>query len=124
MNLGQLIGEQKLRIWQLEDELESRNIRIVATNTSAPPASPESPHAVRLVETGPAVTHRRGMNRGIGARVRAALPLKPPGLTVSEIAARLGDIRSQTVSAFLCQFDDVAHTGEWRHYRYYRKAAA
>jgi hypothetical protein len=64
---------------------------------------------------------RRGINRGVGKRIRAALPLAPPGLTVAEIAARVGDASNNCVSAYLFQFAEVEHTGQRGSYRYYRR---
>lgn len=127
MNLGQLLGQQKLRIWQLEDELAGHPYTSWEPSTmpatSSAPIDPEAAPSplLRLVEAPPPA--RRGINRGVGARVHAALPAEPPGLNISELAARLVDVPHHTISSFLCQFDDIAHTGEWRHYRYYRKAA-
>ena len=125
MNLGQLLGEQKLRIWQLEDEIEQ-------LGRSLPPAPlrvPVVPSFVMPAEqtrlhVAPAPVNNKGHDRGIGERIHACIPDHPPGKLLCEITAELGDIPGRTVSSFLCQFKDIKHTGAWRRYRYFRKAAA
>lgn len=132
MNLGQLFGEQQLRIWQLEDEIEESNrsrllparapgpYRVIQSTSSELPA--DDPVRRHEVAVPPA---RGGSNRGIGRRIHEALSDYPPGETIAEIAAIAGEgITASSVSAWMHHFDDIVRTGEPRHYRYYRRRAA
>lgn len=130
INLGQAFGIQQLRIWELEDELEAlgreagRKVRN-AGPAERRPATREVPVVcARLVTPQIAPPTGRGIRRGVGRRVFDALPDHPPGDTISEIMAYLGDVNPSTVSAFLCLLEGVLRTGEPRRFRYYRKAAA
>ena len=125
MNLGGLLGEQKLRIWQLEDEIEQRGRAVPAALLQGPvvpsfvmPAEPMRSH------TAPTPVNNKGHDRGIGQRIYACIPDHPPGKLLSEIVEELCDVPGRNVSSFLCQFKDIEHTGSWRRYRYFRKAAA
>lgn len=142
MNLGQLLGEQKLRILQLEDEINARWLKPAGSDVFVPAAksvetldipaflrrfkdepAPIEP-AAPMVHKVLAPSSRGGADRGVGKRVYEALADHPPGDTVGEIAAILGDLSSKEVSAWVCQLEGVLRTGQPRHYRYYRKAAA
>jgi hypothetical protein len=125
MNLGQLLGEQKLRIMQLEDEIEQRGCPLPPAVLQVPvvpsfvmPAEPTRSH------TAPTPVNNKGYDRGIGQRIYACIPDHPPGKLLSEIVEELCDVPGRNVSSFLCQFKDIKHTGAWRRYRYFRKAAA
>jgi hypothetical protein len=130
MNLGQSFGEMRLRILQLEDELEARGCVIPPPIIEARPLQPavvpaagseEPPPVLHMVMAPPG---RGGNNRGIGKRVYEAIPDEYPGETVGEIAAILGDTTSQRVAAWVTHFHDVVRTGERGTYRYYRRKAA
>jgi hypothetical protein len=125
MNLGQLLGEQKLRIMQLEDEIEQRG-RAVPAVLIQMPAIPGfvMPAEQTRLHVAPAPVNNKGHDRGIGQRIYACIPDHPPGKLLSEIVEELRDVPGRNVSSFLCQFKDIEHTGSWRRYRYFRKAAA
>src|SRR3989304_944575 len=111
MNLGGLLGEQKLRIMQLEDEIEQRGRQVPAVLLQIPPV----PNFVMPAEptrshTAPTPVNNKGHDRGIGQRIYACIPNHPPGKLLSEITEELGDIPGRTVSSFLCQFKDIKHT--------------
>jgi len=107
MNVGQMMGELKLRVWQLEDEIEER--AAVVLKRAPPPKFDASP--------GP--LERRPMRKGIGKRIRAEIPAEPPGDRIYEIAARLNGIERDTISSFISVWPDVRRTGEPGAYRYY-----
>jgi hypothetical protein len=125
MNLGGLLGEQKLRIMQLEDEIEQRGRAVPAVRMQAP-AIPSfvMPSEQTRLHVAPAPVNNKGHDRGIGQRIYACIPDHPPGKLLSEIVEELRDVPGRNVSSFLCQFKDIEHTGSWRRYRYFRKAAA
>ena len=133
MNLGQHLGELNLRIMQLEDELEARGRprHVPVPEARAPQPVPVLVASTAASTDAPRVVHekvlpppRGGNNRGVGRRIHAVLPDQPPGETVSEIAAILGDVKPKNVAAWVYHFDDIARTGARGSYRYYRKAAA
>ena len=107
MNLGQLLGEQKLAMWRLEDELGER---AAAFLIEKPKLTLEA-HSLPL--------ERRPMRKGIGNQIRAAMPWDPPGDRIHEIAARLRGVERNTVSSFIGSWPDVRRTGEPGAYRYY-----
>ena len=132
MNLGGILGEQKLRIMQMEDDLRSRGLSPSAAIAEARSlegsisaeihryfavggSNTESPK----VHAAPAPPARGGVDRGLKGRVRAALPDYPPGETISEIAAFLGDVPAKIVSCYMCICKDVVKTGERGKFRYW-----
>ena len=125
MNLGGILGEQKLRIMQMEDDLRSRGLSPSAAIAEARSlegsifavggSNTESPK----VHAAPAPPARGGVDRGLKGRVRAALPDYPPGETISEIAALLGDVPAKIVSCYMSICKDVVKTGERGKFRYW-----
>jgi len=113
MNLGGILGEQKLRIMQLEDEIAGTRrvvVSVASTRIDIPPPK---------VDASPGPLERRPMRKGIGKRIRAELPAAPPGARVYEIAARLRGVERDTVASFISMWPDVRRTGEPGAYRYY-----
>ena len=140
MNLGLSMGEMRLRIYQLEDELAALRagtpkltrvdrhgllppVHEIPRPTNARPApEPRDEPATRNHEA-PTPPSRGGNNRGVGKHIHDLIPDFPPGETVAEIAAIAG-VKSKDVSAWVHHFDDIERTGKRMSYRYYRKAAA
>jgi hypothetical protein len=106
MNLGQLLGEQKLRIWQLEDELAGMRRVITSVVTTAGTVSDRRPYSMR---------------DGLPKRVVDLLKTSDRPLSSNEIGAALDcDLKAlyQRIP-LLVRTGSITRQGRRRHYIYW-----
>ena len=118
MNLGQLLGEQKLRIWQLEDEIAGT--RRVVTSVSSTTAFEYEPVARTKEETKKLRLRMRYNGRcrtGMSELIRGVLRMAEHELTIAEIAARIPGATSDEVAPLIYHVKNWTRTAE-RPYRY------
>ena len=121
MNLGGLLGEQKLHIMQLEDELATRRVirtAVGSTSIKVPAATP--PPGQRSEEEKKLRLRMRDNGRcrtGMSELIRGVLRRAERELTIAEIAERIPGATMQEVAPL------IYHVKHWRRseerpYRY------
>ena len=121
MNLGQMLGEQKLAMWRLEDELLARQF----------PVRDESPNPKLQIPIAPARRSKEEQQRrlrmrdngrcrtGMTDKLREILKALPHGqdLSCRELAARIPGATVEKVAPLVCSIRGLRRSA-LRPYRY------
>ena len=113
MNLGQALGEQKLRIWQLEDELAATRVVVSSVSSSSVPWPAD--------EIAEVAARRNGMRDGLPKQVVELLKSSDRPLSSKEIGAALDcDLTAlyQRIPLLL-RTGHITRQGRRRHYVYW-----
>ena len=111
MNLGQALGEQKLRIWQLEDKLAARSVSITSASSTF----------CLLEDSVKGELRRNGMREGLPKQVVELLKSSDRPLSSKEIGAALDCdlVALYQRIPLLVRTGSISRQGRRRHYVYW-----